>query len=56
MYKLRIMKKLVNIDGELDKEGTTANTLNVQAAKKGIDLTEFIRQSLNKIADKINNK
>jgi hypothetical protein len=41
------MKKLIKIDGELKTEGTTANLLNVAAAKLGIDLTEYIRLTLN---------
>ena len=50
------MKKIINLDGNLKKKGTTANTLSVEAAKEGLDLTEFIRISLNKLADQINTK
>lgn len=41
------MKKLIKIDGEISEEGTTANKLNVAAAKAGKSLTEFIRELLN---------
>ena len=36
------MKKLVKIQGELDKKGTTANKLAVMAAKAGKNLTDYL--------------
>jgi predicted HicB family RNase H-like nuclease len=41
------MKKLIIIDGKLSEKDTTANKLNVMAAKKGESLTEYIRDILN---------
>ena len=48
------MKKTIEIDGKINKEGTTAYILNVQAAKEGYNsLTEYIRIKLNEIADQL---
>lgn len=50
------MKKGIEIDGNVTEKGTTANVLNVEAASKGISLTEYIRQSLNGIAKVLKSK
>ena len=50
------MRKTINIDGKLKEEGTTASILNIEASRKGINLTEFIRLALNKIAKQIKSK
>ncbi len=41
------MKKGIVIDGCTTLKGTTANVLNVEAAKYGISLTQYIRFILN---------
>ena len=50
------MKKGIEIDGNVTEKGTTANVLNVEAASKGISLTEYIRISLNAIAKGLKSK
>ena len=47
------MKKGITIDGCVTLKGTTANVLNIEAASKGISLTEYIRQALNVIANEL---
>lgn len=47
------MKKGIEIDGELNEKGSTANVLNVAAAERGISLTEYIRLILNSKANSI---
>ena len=47
------MKKGIEIDGELSEKGSTANVLNIEAATKGISLTELIRQILNEKAIRV---
>jgi len=42
------MKKLININGELSDKGSTANKLNVRAAEKGVSLTQYITEVLDK--------
>ena len=48
------MKKGIEIDGELNEKDSTANVLNIEAATKGISLTELIRQILNEKAIIVN--
>lgn len=47
------MKKGIEISGKLSEKGSTAHTLNVEAASKGLNLTEYIQNLLDKEADKI---
>jgi hypothetical protein len=48
------MKKGIEIDGEIDKKGTTAHTLNVQSAIEGKSFVEYIRLVLNDKAKSLN--
>ena len=47
-FKNNSMKKLININGELSDKGSTANKLNVRAAEKGVSLTQYITEVLDK--------
>lgn len=40
------MKKLIDIPGELKDEDSVAHKLNVLAAKKGVSLTQYIKDVL----------
>jgi len=40
------MKKLIDIPGELNEKGTTANKLSVMAAQDGKDLKNYIQDLL----------
>lgn len=42
------MKKLIEITGELKDKGSFANRLNVLAAENGNNLTEYIKEVLEK--------
>jgi predicted HicB family RNase H-like nuclease len=46
------MRKLIDIEGELDKEGSLVNKLNVMAAKKGKYLKNYIEDVLKDHVDK----
>lgn len=48
------MKKLIEINGELDEKGTTANRLNILAASKGLSLSKYISNLLD--SHVLNNK